>query len=563
MADEETQPQSIQDRIKALKLAQVGRLPGLPQGPPPAYEEASRNASAVPAVTKARPTPPPRPTLPARPATVAPVTDNTIGNKPEQASLPGASANGMDGISRPALPPRTSTQTSGPQLPPRTPSNNSSPALPPRNPSQSSAANGRRPSDLQLSRRGSNESISSIGTTRSSVSAISNGTSITSRSDRFAIRAPDFDPSSLPALPPKRTQEEKDAQAMKDSRQKATRSGSGLTSMLRKNSTPSVPVRPAARRQPSSQSHISGMVREKEVIQEVAPVLPARRAIEPPPMRKSALSMGFNNAAPKPPAVPGARPNSVPATNGGPPPIPGGRPDLAALKASKPQTGLQAPNQAPNGQFCLHCRDFSGPDNHATRFPRQSIPSQDVGWLAHQLTAPFTSATDKARAIFTWLHHNVAYDTKAFFANNVKSCTPQSTVATGLAVCQGYADTFAALALKAGLEVMVVSGASKGYGHTQLRPGEPIPPFKSTHAWNVCRIDGGEWKLIDPCWGAGNVSNQTFNKKFAPERFTQSNDDFGLDHFPTDSSQQYRNDGRLVSYEEYARGNKSGTAAMM
>lgn len=348
---------------------------------------------------------------------------------------------------------------------------------------------------------------------------------------------------------------------MKDSRQKVTRSGSGLTGMLRKNSTPSVPARPAARRQPSAQSYNNGMINEEIATQQLMPVLPARRAVEPPPIRKSALSMGFNNAAPKPPAVPGARPNSVPATNGAPPPIPGGRPDLAALKASKPQAGLAAPTQAAPGQFCMHCRDFSAPDNHAARFPRQSIPSQDVGWLAHQLTAPFPSATDKARAIFTWLHHNVAYDTKAFFSNNVKSCTPQSTIATGLAVCQGYADTFAALALKAGLEAMVISGASKGYGFDKLKPGDPTPPFKSTHAWNVCRIDGGEWKLIDPCWGAGNVGDKTFNKHFSPERFTQSNDEFGLDHFPTDSRYQYRNDGRVVSYEEYVWANKSGTAA--
>lgn len=214
---------------------------------------------------------------------------------------------------------------------------------------------------------------------------------------------------------------------------------------------------------------------------------------------------------------------------------------------------------------CLHCRDFSKPDDHAARFPRDSIPSTDIGWLSHQLTSPFPSATDKARAIFTWLHHNIAYDVVAFFGNCVKRGTPQSTFASGLAVCEGYASLFVALAVKAGLEAIVVGGNGKGFGYSALRPGDPVPPYSSGHAWNAVKIDGGEWKLIDPCWGAGvvNGAGQPYSKRFAPEQFTKSNDEFGLSHFPEDSSRQYRKDGRRVSWEEYITGNKSGTAAQM
>ncbi|KAF8455156.1 hypothetical protein BGX38DRAFT_1169357, partial [Terfezia claveryi] len=63
------------------------------------------------------------------------------------------------------------------------------------------------------------------------------------------------------------------------------------------------------------------------------------------------------------------------------------------------------------------------------------------------LSAPFPNSTlDIARAIFTWLHHNVAYDTKSFFGNSVTHMTPQDTLSTGLAVCQGYAELFVELA---------------------------------------------------------------------------------------------------------------------
>lgn len=234
--------------------------------------------------------------------------------------------------------------------------------------------------------------------------------------------------------------------------------------------------------------------------------------------------------------------------------------DVPAQSMQTPQAPVQTNSSSGS---CLHCRDFSAPDNHAARFPRESIPSLDVGWLAHQLTSPFQSLTDKARVIFTWLHHNVAYNTEAFFSNNVQPSTPQSTLQTGLAVCEGYAGLFAAIAMKAGLEAIVIGGGSKGYGHSPLKPGEPIPPFKSTHAWNGVRIDGGEWKLIDTCWGAGSVNGpgQGYTKRFAPERFTQSNNVFGLDHYPEDSGKQLRTDGRIMSWEEFILGNKNGCGA--
>lgn len=242
----------------------------------------------------------------------------------------------------------------------------------------------------------------------------------------------------------------------------------------------------------------------------------------------------------------------------------------AGINLASPAPAVQPVVSAPStygaasSGGCLICRDFSGPDNHASRFPRQSLPSQDVGWLAQQLTAPFPSLTDKARAIFTWLHHNIAYDTVSFFSNNIKPSTPNNTIATGLAVCEGYASLFAAMAVKIGLEALVLGGASKGFGYTQLQPGAPLPTFKTDHAWNAVKIDNGEWKLIDACWGAGTVdAAQVYTKGFSPIRFTQSNNEFGLDHFPEDNSKQYRTDGRHVGWEEFVRGEKNGTGADM
>jgi thiol-disulfide isomerase/thioredoxin len=244
------------------------------------------------------------------------------------------------------------------------------------------------------------------------------------------------------------------------------------------------------------------------------------------------------------------------ANSGVPPPIPiSSKPTFAQVKAVQSRPAI-AP-AVPSG--CLICRDFSAPDQVASQHPRQSLLRSRNGdmtkYLAELLCEPFSSATDKARAIFTWLHHNIAYDTAAFFGNNVKHVDPKDTINTGLAVCGGYAGLYAAVALKAGLECVMVTGHGKGYGYSALKPGEPIPPCKPEgHAWNCVRIDGGEWKLLDACWGAGNVGNQVYNKKFTPSYFTMSNDDFGIKHFPSDASYFFRSDGRPQTWEKYIVG---------
>ncbi|KAG6897901.1 hypothetical protein C0992_009385 [Termitomyces sp. T32_za158] len=81
---------------------------------------------------------------------------------------------------------------------------------------------------------------------------------------------------------------------------------------------------------------------------------------------------------------------------------------------------------------CPECRDFAHVDAHAALFPRHTVTSLDD--LAYSLTEPFPYELEKARAIFTWLHHNITYDAEAFFSGNVQPSTAESTLSSGLAV---------------------------------------------------------------------------------------------------------------------------------
>ncbi|KAL8870754.1 MAG: hypothetical protein Q9174_003273 [Haloplaca sp. 1 TL-2023] len=503
----------------------MGRAPGLPT-----------QANDEPT---SRPPPAPRRQTANLPATLSNGHDasNGIGNEPNIVNH--SHCNGV-------LPPPNIVRTGQkkpppPALPPRKQSSQPSPALPPR---RTSGA---------LQRKDSTESISS---TISSISAISVGTNGTARTngsrtpsmDATRKMAPAFDQASLPPLPPKRTQEQMDKryQDIERSRMglKPTKSTPTVTTVEVTN-RPALPVRP---RQPSPQPpqrmESNGATRK----------LPPE---QPVPVR-SALSFGMNKPREQSLAndVVTIKSNAG-LPNGGPPPLPlASKPDLSKLLATKPKPGAIPQTRSQSGPSeCLFCRDFSGPDNHAAKFPRQTVPSLD--WLATQLVAPFTSVTDQARAIFSWLHHNIAYDIIPFINGTVQPSTPASTLSTGLAVCEGYAGLFTALASKAGLESLVVSGHGKGAGHEPLEPGAPIPAEYSTHAWNAVKIDNGVWKLIDPCWGAGHVClrEQKYTKKFSPTHFAMSNEEFGLKHFPTNKSLFYRNDGRdQISWEEYIVG---------
>ncbi|KAJ5894750.1 hypothetical protein N7495_006441 [Penicillium taxi] len=565
---EEPQLGSIQERIAALKLSQTANSSG-PE-PPLIRPAAPRSKSAN--------------NPPSYNVTGSVLDAAVSGNEPaprlQKQKPPPVPTSKPELKPKPKVPPPLPTRRSERSQPPPPPSRSAAlealeapevrPTLPPRRPTDPP----RRPSVESVT---SNLSHSTIATTAT------RGASTTSVNSHGSnrIKAPAWGETDLPVLPPKRIREELPEEIpppLPESKSStfgglsakisglrgrgtspapsssSSRSGLSLTNFSSRPDTSSSPVPP---RLPSRRpSGVEAVEEEEEEappplptrpsrqetpsyeVEKIPPSLPSRRL--PPLVNATDINnlrqSGFGglNANPSLPV----RPRSTP--NGGPPPIPhGSRPDLSKLQSTKPR--FNPPATATTE--CMVCRDFSGPDNHAAQYPRETLPTQDLRWLANELTAPFSSMTDKARAIFTWLHHNIAYDAYAFFNNCVKGSTPASTLSTGLAVCEGYAALFTTLATHAGLEAVLVSGHGKGYGYTPLAPGESPPPFSTGHAWNAVRIDGGKWKLIDTCWGAGSVDGASM--------FTMSNEEFGLKHFPSNRDYFFLEDLSPPSWEEY------------
>jgi hypothetical protein len=395
MADQPEQT-SIQARIVALNLNQVGRTP---TDPPPTNQGATSG--------KRRP-PPPLPKRSPRPTGTNPLVNPSIAYD---------SVDDDQEAGRPVLPPRRPSPANSTAA-----SEAGTPKLPPRRPSSTTIASSNGlsvGSRSLLGRRSSRESVLSVGSTASTASRPP------------PLRVPEYDRDSLPALPARRHS----AAAEEQAPPLPGRRPNGAVSNGVRNGVEAPPPLPGRR----PNGHSNGMSNEAEN----APPLPGRRP-----------NVAKDDAVPQ---LPGRPPRPTGPTGPAPPPVPmGSRPNLAALQASKPK-----PNTPPAS--CLMCRDFSAPDQHASRFPKDSIPFMDPAWLGRELAQPFESQTDKARAIFTWLHHNVDYDVVGFHdKGNRPHKYPVDTMRTGLAVCQGYAELFEAMATAAGLEAVVVGGHGKG-----------------------------------------------------------------------------------------------------
>lgn len=574
MADtEEPQFNTLAERIAALNKQK--NFSSLSNGVTNAAQQSGKRSSS--------------PALPVRPANSQ--TRETVSAAINGSSHPAKPARPARANAPPPLPRRdTSTSTTSigtslmvskpvpPPLPGRTPSlpAQTPPALPRRTSTQSTTClSARRSSGSSERSQHSSVSASSLGkTTSSSASYMSIG-----GAPRNMAPAT-FDPASLPALPP--TKREIEARAKEVAAQEA---------VARETRGNEIRAKQAARLQEPKMVTNGSSSPMPASCHSLPPRLPSRPAKQPntapshasttadvdepkPAPRKLPLGTirGFGSGQPlKAPALPlrGQQISSISASSSpeeAPPPIPlTSRPSVAQIEAASARGEAQQPNGLgydTGTDKCWVCRDWSGPDAVAAQFPRQSLPRNDpVGHLARGLCDPFLSYDDKARAIFSWCHHNIFYDTVSFFNNDVRNHSVEDTIFSGMAVCQGYAEVYMAVAKRAGLECIVVGGHGKGFGHAALKKGEQLPPAKPDgHAWNAVRVDGGAWKLVDACWGAGHICSpaNSYKQEFSPREFTSSNEVFGRRHFPKDPNHQFRADGRAMSWEEYYKGGVDG-----
>ncbi len=170
--------------------------------------------------------------------------------------------------------------------------------------------------------------------------------------------------------------------------------------------------------------------------------------------------------------------------------------------------------------------DFSAIDEHALKAPESVANS--IESLATYLTKPAKNDLEKARAIFIWITHNIAYDVDSYFSGSFGSFDPDDLLYRRSSVCYGYANLFEQLGKSAGLKVVTITGWGKGYSYTV---GDPIEK-KTNHAWNVVQIDDG-WYFVECTWGTGAINeNKIFIWEFEPHFFLTPPEQLIYTHLP-------------------------------
>ncbi|MEN6355530.1 MAG: transglutaminase domain-containing protein [Armatimonadota bacterium] len=188
--------------------------------------------------------------------------------------------------------------------------------------------------------------------------------------------------------------------------------------------------------------------------------------------------------------------------------------------------------------FCAICADafcaesrFGQIDEYVARTPASAKKS--INSLADYLIKPAGSDVEKARAIFSWITHNINFDMDAYDSGIYGDQSPATVLKTRTAVCDGYSNLFNALAKRAGVESVTIDGCSRGRDY---QVGSTFT--RNDHSWNAVKIDGS-WRLLDCIWGAGYIDgDRKFVRKPRDYYFLTDPTAFVYDHFPQNPSWQ-------------------------
>lgn len=150
--------------------------------------------------------------------------------------------------------------------------------------------------------------------------------------------------------------------------------------------------------------------------------------------------------------------------------------------------------------------------------------SPEIIELANNIVFGLDTEYEKTLAIHDWVASNIAYDTEAYFNNNVHTYSALETVRGKKAVCNGYANLTAALNRSVGIRTKIVSG-------TAWTNKDILSKKTENHAWNETLIDG-KWLIQDTTWDSGGIQPGTkkFIHQLSHEYFNPSPSKFEKSH---------------------------------
>ncbi|MFT6395931.1 MAG: transglutaminase-like putative cysteine protease [Bradymonadia bacterium] len=145
--------------------------------------------------------------------------------------------------------------------------------------------------------------------------------------------------------------------------------------------------------------------------------------------------------------------------------------------------------------------------------------------VAAYLAANTQGEADLAKAVHDFVALHVEYDAAAL-EMDWRSRAPQDAATvfrSGRGVCAGYANLYAVVATRAGLNALYIVGDSRS-----ATTGEVADVG---HAWNVVKVNGA-WYHIDATWNSGGVSDGHFEERYSTDYLFTPAHIFGETHYP-------------------------------
>ena len=174
--------------------------------------------------------------------------------------------------------------------------------------------------------------------------------------------------------------------------------------------------------------------------------------------------------------------------------------------------------------------DYSKIDSQSATVPASLKTASEISaYLTKNLSTP----TEKVRAIYFWISHNIKYDISQLANAGISYRSGERNLLNEVlqkrqGVCQHYAELFNACCKAAGIQSYIIPGYTKIDGKIATLP----------HAWNAVFIDGKYYE-IDATWAAGYVDNGKFNSKFNDVYFLILPAEFIKTHMPFDLIWQF------------------------
>jgi transglutaminase/protease-like cytokinesis protein 3 len=140
------------------------------------------------------------------------------------------------------------------------------------------------------------------------------------------------------------------------------------------------------------------------------------------------------------------------------------------------------------------------------------------------------------KKIHDWIALNIRYDAKSYLSGNIPFQGYYNALASGMAVCAGYANLFKRICDELNIDCEEISGYARGYSYS-LFDDEIIT---SNHAWNMVKIYDN-WYLIDCTWDSGYLDGTRQVQKYKTDYLFIKPERMIYSHFPNWRTDQLLN----------------------